>query len=858
MNTGDRIPDKRKYLLENFGRAMQEGWLEVYYQPIIRGSSGRVCGEEALVRWDDPILGVLNPAEFIPILESVNLIDRLDLYVLEQVIAKLEKFEEMGLYRVVHSVNFSQIDFFSSDIVSEVKQRVDVSSVPPSLIAIDVIESACSTRDEAVLSKLKEFHELGFQVWMDDYGNGNFAPILLQQIHFDLLKINMGLVGQLRVSKEARIIITELVRMAMALGIEVAAEGVEDAEEVEFLTEIGCIKLQGFYYCKPVSLSDILTRYKTGTQIGFENPDERDYYTTVGHVSLYDLAFTNKDDDGVVDYFDTLPMAILQVNSEEISLLRCNGNFRKFCYANFTEQRGVSTYYFKDSSKHIGFYAMTAVRQCGIDGKRAIIDERTKTGKMVQLLIDKISENPVTGMSAVAVVILSVTDTPDTTDDLSYNYIARALAEDYLKLYFVDMEKDEFTEYVSDGKNRDVSVVDRGTNYFDQPELEKYKFVYKEDRPRFIDSFTKENVIRDLNQYGKYTLTYRTVMDGKPTYVNLKAVRVRTDNRHIIIGISNVDAQTREQEAFQRIKEERITFNRIAALSSDFINIYSVDPETGFYEIFKMNPENMQYELEPEGKDFFKESRDRLKEIVYEEDVDALMKVFTKEHILESIKQRGLFTYTCRIKRINGGLRYVTMKTALVEELDGPQLIFGLINVDEQVRKEKEYADKVLEAEDKAIRDELTGVKNKHAYAIVEEEFNVKIEAGKASEFAIVVCDLNGLKDVNDNFGHQTGDEFIRAGCKIICTVFAHSPVYRVGGDEFVVIAQGADYGNIDKLLENLEKVNVRNKKKKEVTIAVGVSKFDGQSEMSEIFDDADAKMYLNKKRMKKGEPTHH
>lgn len=858
MNTGDRIPDKRKYLLENFGRAMQEGWLEVYYQPIIRGSSGRVCGEEALVRWDDPILGVLNPAEFIPILESVNLIDRLDLYVLEQVIAKLEKFKEMGIYRVVHSVNFSQIDFFSSDIVSEVKQRVDVSSVPPSLIAIDVIESACGTRDEAVLSKLKEFHELGFQVWMDDYGNGDFSPILLQQIHFDLLKIDMGLVSQIRTSRGARVVATELVRLAMALGIEVAAEGVEDDEEAEFLKEIGCVKLQGFYYCKPLSLSDILTRYKTGTQIGFENPDEREYYTAVGHVSLYDLAFTNNDDNGAVDYFDTLPMAILQVNSEEISLLRCNANFRKFCYANFTDQRGVTTYHFNGAEKMIGFYAMTEARQCGIDGKRRIVDERTKNGKTVELLINKIADNPVTGMSAVAVVILSVSERPDTNDDLSYNYIARALAEDYMKLYFVDMEKDEFVEYVSDGKNRDVSVVNRGTNYFDRPELEKYKFIYKEDRPRFIDSFTKENVIRDLNQYGKYTLTYRTVMDGKPTYVNLKAVRVRTDNRHVIIGISNVDAQTREQEAFQRIKEERITFNRIAALSSDFINIYSVNPETGFYEIFKMNPENMQYELEPEGKDFFKESRARLKEIVYEEDVDALMKVFTKENILESIKQRGLFTYTFRIKMIKGGLRYVTMKSALVEELDGPQLIFGLINVDEQVRKEKEYAEKVSEAEDKAIRDELTGVKNKHAYAIAEEEFNVRIEAGKASEFAIVVCDLNGLKDVNDNFGHQTGDEFIRAGCKIICTVFAHSPVYRVGGDEFVVIAQGADYGNIDKLLENLEKVNVRNKKKKEVTIAVGVSKFDGQSEMSDIFDDADAKMYLNKKRMKKGEPTHH
>ena len=858
MNTGDRIPDKRKYLLENFGRAMQEGWLEVYYQPIIRGSSGRVCGEEALVRWDDPVLGVLNPVEFIPILESVNLIDRLDLYVLDKVLEKLNHFKEIGMYRVVHSINFSQIDFFSSDIVSEVKERVEVADVPPSLIAIDVIESAVGTRDEAVLSKLKEFQELGFQVWMDDYGNGDFAPILLQQIHFDLLKINMNLVSQLRTSKEARVITTELVRMAMALGIEVAAEGVEDDDEVEFLTEIGCVKLQGFYYCKPVSLSDLLTRYKTGTQIGFENPDERDYYTTVGHVSLYDLAFTNKEDDGVVDYFDTLPMAILQVNSEEISLLRCNCNFRKFCYANFTEQRGVSTYYFRDSSKHIGFYAMTAVRQCGIDGKRAIIDERTKNGKMVQLLIDKISENPVTGMSAVAVVILSVTDTPDTTDDLTYNYIARALAEDYLKLYFVDMEKDEFTEYVSDGKNRDVTVVAKGVKFFDKPEDERYKFIYKEDRPRFIDNFTKEQIIRDLNKYGKYTITYRTLLNGEPKYVNLKAVRIRTDNKHIIIGITDVDAQTRVQEAFQRIKEERITFNRIAALSSDFINIYSVDPNTGFYEIFKINPENKEYELEPEGMDFFKESRARLKEIVYEDDVDALMKVFTKEHVLESIKERGLFTHTCRIKKIKGGLRYVTFKTALVEELDGPQLIFGLINVDEQVRKEKEYAEKVSEAEDKAIRDELTGVKNKHAYAIAEEEFNVKIEAGRASEFAIVVSDLNGLKDINDTYGHQTGDEFIKAGCKIICTVFSHSPVYRIGGDEFVAIAQGADYENLDTLLENLGKVNNRNAKKKEVTIAVGVARYNNQKEMSEIFDEADAKMYLNKKRMKKGEPTYH
>ena len=224
---------------------------------------------------------------------------------------------------------------------------------------------------------------------------------------------------------------------------------------------------------------------------------------------------------------------------------------------------------------------------------------------------------------------------------------------------------------------------------------------------------------------------------------------------------------------------------------------------------------------------------------------------------MEVIKQRRLFSYIYRLV-LEDKPTYVALKAAVVEELDGPQLIIGLVNVDEQIRREKEYAEKVTEAVDMAIRDALTGVKNKHAYAVAEEEFNVRIEEGTASEFAVVVCDLNGLKDINDNYGHQTGDEFIKAGCKIICDVFAHSPVYRIGGDEFVAIVQGADYGSLDSLLEKMEKINSRNAKKKEVTIAVGVARYAGQKEMSEIFDAADAKMYINKKRMKNGEARHY
>ena len=90
MITKDSSFDKSKYLLENFPKALEEEWLEVYYQPIVRAVNGRVCEEEALVRWDDPIMGVLNPGEFVPILEAVNAIATLDLYVLDHVLEQVQ------------------------------------------------------------------------------------------------------------------------------------------------------------------------------------------------------------------------------------------------------------------------------------------------------------------------------------------------------------------------------------------------------------------------------------------------------------------------------------------------------------------------------------------------------------------------------------------------------------------------------------------------------------------------------------------------------------------------------------------------------------------------------------------------
>lgn len=135
------------------------------------------------------------------------------------------------------------------------------------------------------------------------------------------------------------------------------------------------------------------------------------------------------------------------------------------------------------------------------------------------------------------------------------------------------------------------------------------------------------------------------------------------------------------------------------------------------------------------------------------------------------------------------------LKAAKVVEDGKALLIIGLMNEDAQIRQEQEYARDLSIARKMATVDSLTGVKNKHAYAQWEEKIDAEIKAGQRLPFAAVVCDVNNLKAVNDLYGHKEGDACILKACRKICAVFSHSPVFRVGGDEFVVLLTGEDYG---------------------------------------------------------------
>lgn len=187
----------------------------------------------------------------------------------------------------------------------------------------------------------------------------------------------------------------------------------------------------------------------------------------------------------------------------------------------------------------------------------------------------------------------------------------------------------------------------------------------------------------------------------------------------------------------------------------------------------------------------------------------------------------------------------------MVEEAEGQRLIVGINDADRQIRQEKEYGRRLAQVQIQASKDALTGLKNRHAYFEAEAHMNRQIEDHCQPPFAIVMLDVNDLKKVNDTAGHQAGDQYLRNACKIICDIFKHSPVYRIGGDEFAVICQGRDYADLEDLIGKIYEYNRNASRVGDVTIACGMARFEDDVCVASVLERADHRMYENKKTMK-------
>ena len=439
------------------------------------------------------------------------------------------------------------------------------------------------------------------------------------------------------------------------------------------------------------------------------------------------------------------------------------------------------------------------------------------------------------------------------SESVTYGAIARALASDYDYLYYVDLKTEDFIEYSTAPSSDDLlHDIRKETDFFAATRRDAASALFPADRDRFVQAFTKENLLRLLDEQGTFVLNYRLMEDGRPVYVSLKASRMPEDPNHVIIGVSNIDAQVRTEEEAERIREERITYARITALAGSYICIYTVDPETDHFLEYSATADYAGLGLAREGDNFFELSRANAKDVLFPEDLGRFMALFTRKTVLREIRKNGLFTLQYRLM-IEEKPTYVSLKAALVQEKDKEQLIIGINNIDAQVQRDQEYESNLEEARQQASRDALTGVKNKHAWDEALARLDREIAEGKNPQFGLIMFDLNWLKEVNDSRGHQAGDEYLKAASAIICNLFKHSPVFRIGGDEFALIVRGQDNENAEQLLEQLMAINRKNEAEGGPTIAAGLARYNGEADTDAVFARADAIMYENKASLKSG-----
>ena len=272
---------KQRYIIENFDRALQNGWIHVYYQGIIRVETGKIAAFEALARWADPARGTISPGDFIPVLQRYHQLYKLDLYMLEQVCREIPQRLESGLPLVPVSVNFSRQDFDHVDVVDTMNalyERYGLSKyVGREYFIVEITEQDVAVGTERFRDQLTRIRENGYRLWLDDFGSGYSAINMFSQFQFDLIKYDMDLLRHLDDNGGAnRLILKELVYVAKKLGLHTLTEGLEDAEQLKFIREIGCELVQGFYFARPEPLDEILFRIRGGDKTKpCETPEER-------------------------------------------------------------------------------------------------------------------------------------------------------------------------------------------------------------------------------------------------------------------------------------------------------------------------------------------------------------------------------------------------------------------------------------------------------------------------------------------------------------------------------------------------------------------------------------------------------
>ena len=241
-------------LISDIDDAIANGDIKVYYQPkyAIQGKTPRLKSAEALVRWFHPELGMISPADFIPLFEQNGLIQRVDNYIWQQAATQIKSWRQTYGVTIPISVNVSRIDIYDPDIESYLENLLVVNALNPTDLMIEITESAYAENANRLIEVINNLRGKGFLIEMDDFGSGYSSLNMLATIPIDVLKMDMAFIRNMETDEKSLKLVRLVIDIGKFLEVPVVAEGVESKSQLDLLKGMGCDYIQGFYFSGPV------------------------------------------------------------------------------------------------------------------------------------------------------------------------------------------------------------------------------------------------------------------------------------------------------------------------------------------------------------------------------------------------------------------------------------------------------------------------------------------------------------------------------------------------------------------------------------------------------------------------------
>ncbi|PKG81368.1 sensor domain-containing phosphodiesterase [Colwellia sp. 75C3] len=257
---------KNKEIIMDLTKSLTQDEFELYYQPLFAIDDNSLVGTEALIRWHHPDKGMIPPDQFISVAEQSGLINELGDWVLAQACREIKNFENVGISGIRVAINISPVQFRRKDFLQHMLLILQQYNVNPDCIELEITEGAVMYNVDQAINTMQALHDAGFQLAMDDFGTGYSSLSYLKRFPIQKVKIDRSFISDIENDEDSKSITTAIIQMSHSLGLDVLAEGVETAAQLEYLKKEKCDYVQGYYSGRPMPASEFIKKFAVSEQ----------------------------------------------------------------------------------------------------------------------------------------------------------------------------------------------------------------------------------------------------------------------------------------------------------------------------------------------------------------------------------------------------------------------------------------------------------------------------------------------------------------------------------------------------------------------------------------------------------------